>query len=96
MLGSEARRPCELPTSHDIKHITLLIRPMNSQCFDQLCKIGIFFDTGEDIESFVDVVELVVAEVEVEGVEDVTLGDLAVEGGDGHAPSICENLSQLQ
>ena len=56
---------------------------MNSQRFDQLCKPRIFFDTGEDIESLVDVVELVVAEVEVEGVEDVTLGDLAVEGGDG-------------
>ena len=56
---------------------------MNSQRFDQLCESGIFFDAGEDIEAFVDVVELVVAEVEVEGVEDVTLGDLAVEGGDG-------------
>jgi len=66
------------PTRHNFEHVTIIICPMNPEHLDSAREEWVHFDSVEDVERPVPVVR-VLAEVKVDGAEDTTKGDVAME-----------------
>lgn len=69
-------------TSHEVKFLPLLIRPVQPQDLDMMCKCWICLDTIEDVEPSVEIfsdIVLVFAKVEVKSAEDDAHGNVSVE-----------------
>ncbi len=66
-------------TRHNIEHVTIVIRPMNPECFDPARKERIRLHSVENVECSVPVVG-VLAEIKVNRAENTTKSDVAMEG----------------
>ena len=65
-------------TGHNIEHVTIVIRPMDSENFNPAREDWVYLDSVEDVESSVPVVR-VLAEIKVHRAEDASEGDVAVK-----------------
>jgi len=71
--------PAMIPTRHEIKHITIVIRPVHPEDFDPSREEWVALDSVEDVERSIPVVR-VLAKVEVNRVEYAAEGNVAMEG----------------
>jgi hypothetical protein len=67
-----------IPTRHNIEHVAIVIRPMNSESFDPARENWVRLDSVEDVECSVPVVR-VLAKIKVNRAEDATQGNVAME-----------------
>jgi hypothetical protein len=68
-----------IPTSHDIEHITIVIRPVYPEDFDPAREEWVDLDSVEDVEGPIPVVR-VLAKVEINRAEYASEGNVAMEG----------------
>ena len=68
------------PTRHNIKHVTIVIRPMNAESFNPVREDRVHLDSVEDVEHSVPVVR-VLAKIKVNRTEDATEGNVMMERG---------------
>lgn len=82
-------------TTHQVQHISLLIRPMQSQRPYPSRELRICLHSIKYIQPTMQTL-LVLSEIEIDGLEDDVRCDVAVEGGDGEPGAEVETWDEVR